>query len=608
MATKSLTFDLYGRDRTASKAIKGVGNEAQTAGMRFKGLGAVAGVALAAVGAAAVGFGVDSVKAFAEAEEAQNRLNFAYEKFPKLTDVSIEALRDLNTELMNKTRFDDDALAIGQAQLAQYGLTGKQLMELTPLLADFAGKTGKDLPTAAEALGKALLGNGRALKDVGIDFQDTGSVAGNFDSIVEGLRGQVGGFAEESATTTAGKLDILRNKFGEVQEKVGEKLNPAIDTLLGLMSDQATVDAFASTVGDAAAELADVSGMIDDITRAVEALKNIGNAEERFNWADDQMKRGGVVGEYLKWANEVGEGLQEWWAGLTTDQENWANDFNTNWQHTWGQAKTETDSGMDGVRGGMGGGMSAMSGDLSVFEDATRTGWGGLWSDVDGTTRSGLGTVDASTGLGLGTIGTTLAGMNPKARAAFVAAWLSAQAATGTGWAGVDGRTRSGMSTVGGTLSGFRGVVQGPFAGSSSWLVSAGQNIVQGLVGGIASMVGNAAAAAATLAANVVTGAKAALGIKSPSRVFREIGEFVGQGFELGISDMQPLVAASVNAMVAAPRVTTAIGGGSSPSTMILRVGEREFTAYVEEKADGRIASAGRQQKVALENGNGRRR
>ena len=63
---------------------------------------------------------------------------------------------------MNKTKFDDDAFASGQAVLAQFKLSGKQIENLTPLLADYAAKTGKDLPTAAETLGKSFLGNTRA--------------------------------------------------------------------------------------------------------------------------------------------------------------------------------------------------------------------------------------------------------------------------------------------------------------------------------------------------------------------------------------------------------------------------------------------------------------
>lgn len=228
----SLTFDLFGRDRTASKTMRGVGDTAGKTAQTLQRAGAAMAAGLAVAGAAAVAFGVQSVRAFAEAQEAQNRLAFAFEKFPALTDTSLAALQRFNAGLMKKTRFDDDAIASGQAVLAQFGLTGDQLRRLTPLLLDYAGATGKDLTTSAEDLGRALLGQGRALKILGIDFSDAGSVAANFDQLMGQLSEKVGGFAERDAETAAGKLDILTNRFGEVQEAVGEALLPALDKLL----------------------------------------------------------------------------------------------------------------------------------------------------------------------------------------------------------------------------------------------------------------------------------------------------------------------------------------------------------------------------------------
>lgn len=169
MASKSLTFELYGKDRTASAAMRGVSNEADRMGqaMRRVGIAAVAGLAVAT--GAAIAFGISSVKAFADAQAQQERLNFAYEKFPAIADVTRASYDALNTALATKTGYDDDAIASGQGVLAQFGLTGKQLQTLTPLLLDYARASGQDVVSAAEDVGKAMLGQGRALKGIGID-------------------------------------------------------------------------------------------------------------------------------------------------------------------------------------------------------------------------------------------------------------------------------------------------------------------------------------------------------------------------------------------------------------------------------------------------------
>jgi phage-related protein len=209
-------------DKSFSSAGDTAEKHGKASGSRF------AAAAGAAIAVGAIAFGKSSVEAYVEAEASQNRLADAFAKFPALADTNQQALQNLNGEIQKKTRFDDDALASGQATLAQFGLTGQQVSQLTPLLADYAAKTGVDIPTAAEQLGKGMLGQGRALKSVGIDFKDTGSVAGNFDEIMGGLRTQVGGFAEGEGKTAAGSAAILKNQFGELQEKVGSALVPIL--------------------------------------------------------------------------------------------------------------------------------------------------------------------------------------------------------------------------------------------------------------------------------------------------------------------------------------------------------------------------------------------
>ena len=221
--------DTTGFQRSAREA----GKSLDTWRGKASRFGATAKLALAAAGVALFAFAKQSVGAFVEAEESQTKLQDAFARFPKLADTNIDRLRELNTELMNKTRFDDDAFASGQAVLAQFKLSGKQIENLTPLVADYAAKTGKDLPTAASTLGKAFLGNTRALKELGINYKSTGNQALDTKNITELLRKQVGGFAEKQGKTAAGQAQILSNKFGEIQETVGQKLLPALMTLAG---------------------------------------------------------------------------------------------------------------------------------------------------------------------------------------------------------------------------------------------------------------------------------------------------------------------------------------------------------------------------------------
>lgn len=230
-AEKTLKFLLFGEDRTASKTIKGVGDETDVAAGKFDKLKAAGVVAATAVVAGMAKFGADSVKAYADAEASARVLQDAYARFPATNDVAISAFQEQAAAIQSVTGADGDAINAAQGLVAQYGLTGKQIQDLTPLMVDYAAKTGKDLPAAAEDLGKAMLGQGRSLKEVGIDFVDTGSTAGNFEQIMAGLSTQVGGFAEKEGASAQGQLAILKETFGDLQEEVGAKLMPVLQQM-----------------------------------------------------------------------------------------------------------------------------------------------------------------------------------------------------------------------------------------------------------------------------------------------------------------------------------------------------------------------------------------
>jgi len=182
-----------------------------------------------AVGLAGLTFGaVEAGKAAAEAEQSESALQFALNKFPATADTNAAKLMALNTQLAEKTKFDRDAYASGQAVLAQYGLTGEQIEKLTPLLGDYAAKTGQDIPSAAAALGKSLLGQGRALKAVGINFKDTHDLGGNYGELMDGLTSKVAGFAQKQGQTATGENAIFQNSLHELMVELGQYVLPAL--------------------------------------------------------------------------------------------------------------------------------------------------------------------------------------------------------------------------------------------------------------------------------------------------------------------------------------------------------------------------------------------
>lgn len=91
----------------------------------------------------------------------------------------------------------------------------------------------------------------------------------------------------------------------------------------------------------------------------------------------------------------------------------------------------------------------------------------------------------------------------------------------------------------------------GVFSGAGSWLLSAGRNIIQGLINGITSAIGGAISAVKNAVSGIIDGAKSMLGIHSPSKVFdREIGRMIPAGLGRGVSENERAATRPVEDMV----------------------------------------------------------
>jgi hypothetical protein len=177
-------------------------------------------------------FGRKAVQAFAQAEQSQLKLVEAYRKFNAIQNVPIESIRALASELQTLTGTDDDLLAAAAATLARFELTGDAITRLLPLVNDFAILTGRDVVDASEAIGKAFMGNARALKELGIDFRRTGDTGKDFETIMAALEAKAGGAGKAFGETAQGGLARAKAAFSDLQEEIGGTLVPALTALL----------------------------------------------------------------------------------------------------------------------------------------------------------------------------------------------------------------------------------------------------------------------------------------------------------------------------------------------------------------------------------------
>lgn len=206
--------------------------KAETSTSKFA-TAAKVGLAIAAV--AAVKFVADSVEAYNEHQKVLLELQTTISNSPALIGASTAAFEEQATALQNLTGFQDEEVIKADAVLGRFGLTADQLHAVNPLVLDYARATGQDAAVAAGALGKALLGNTRALKAIGISFTATGKTGQDFNSILGLLESKVGGLSEAYGKTLPGQLAIAAAKFDDVKETVGKAVIPILSKLLDLV-------------------------------------------------------------------------------------------------------------------------------------------------------------------------------------------------------------------------------------------------------------------------------------------------------------------------------------------------------------------------------------
>jgi tail length tape measure protein len=256
---------ITGRDE-ASSVMSGVG-----AGLVSLGDIAlsIAAAGFAALGAAIVGIGVglkQSLDSAMESEVAIARLEGVIKATGGAAGLTSEQLQDMANQLQGVTRFSDETILSGASLLLTFRNIGEDTMPRTiQAMLDMAEVFGS-VDASAMQLGKALnepdamLGSltragvtfSDAQKEMIKNFVEMGDVASAQNIILTEVENQVGGLAEAMGDTFAGKVEILKNRFDEIKETIGNSLIPILQTLMDkFMEWMPTIEKLGETIAEA---------------------------------------------------------------------------------------------------------------------------------------------------------------------------------------------------------------------------------------------------------------------------------------------------------------------------------------------------------------------
>ncbi len=155
-------------------------------------------------------------------------------------NATIQAMGNVSEETKNKLLeagaaatqmgFDDEDATVSMGKFYQRTKDVEESQKLLAVAMDLARAKGIDLSSATDLVGQVLAGNGKVLKQYGIDIKDS---ATPLEALGE-LSTKVAGQAQAFTDTTSGGLAKLSVDFGNFKEQLGAALLPILNQVIAV--------------------------------------------------------------------------------------------------------------------------------------------------------------------------------------------------------------------------------------------------------------------------------------------------------------------------------------------------------------------------------------
>lgn len=203
---------------------------------------------------------------------------------------------------------------------------------------------------------------------------------------------------------------------------------------------------------------------------------------------------------------------------------------------------------------------NAISSFLSTIWEAMKKAISSAWEAIKSTISTALGTTKSIIQNIWNSIVSFLTGIFEKIKSGVTNSWENIKSAISNaieniknvvlnGWNNVVSTvTNAGTRIVSAVRSGFDNAVASArnFIGQA---VNVGHNLIMGFVNGVRNAAGALINSVTSAVSGAINGAKRLLGIRSPSRVFRQFGIYTDEGFVIGVNSKAGAVVKSVGNM-----------------------------------------------------------
>lgn len=168
--------------------------------------------------------------------------------------------------------------------------------------------------------------------------------------------------------------------------------------------------------------------------------------------------------------------------------------------------------------------MTAIAGVIKVVLSVLKGDWKGAWNGIKQILSGVWQAIKAVVSQSVNVVKTAIS-----------SAWTVVKSLTSAAWSAIKNAVVTQTTSLIGFVRGIPGKITGALSGLVGKMFSIGINLIKGMLNGVKSMASSLANAAKDVAEGAINGVKGMLGIKSPSRVFKKIGEQTVAGFIIGV-------------------------------------------------------------------------
>lgn len=507
-------------------ALRGVNDMARSAGrsMRNVGLGMSAGIT-----APLTILGRDAVKLHSIQMDAENAVRQVLNSTGGASGKSADELFRIASAMQKVSNYgDEDILRNVTAPLLTFtGIAGKEFDRAQSAILDVATIMKTDLKSATLQVGKALndpVKGLSALSRSGLTFTEdqekvirslveTGKVAAAQRVMLEALELQTIGQAAAAAATPMGRFNQLSMAIGDLKEDMGAQIVPFLEPLVD--SAKKAVAWFSElspavkknvvVFGAVAALAGPVLGFLGLATIGIASLTTALGVMATMIWPITAVVAAvGAVAAIATYVYRNWDGLGGFFRNL------WA-DVKSVHVSAWKTLKSEAEKYSPETVRAIEEVWTAHAAVMGGIWGSQKTGFIKAWTSIRDLARGDF--APSNIFYQWDSLGTNFSLSFEGVKVAMAAKWEEIKVMV------------------------------------SAWpadFVQLGRDVVAGLTQGIEEAWRGVTAGIAEKMQSVTASAKAALGVQSPSRVFKQIGHFLMEGLKLGIDGGAPMAAAAM--------------------------------------------------------------